>query len=91
MAAADGVRAGPIQYPPGRPHRLPGSNRDLSVYGDPLELTLPLIADRTMAAAGVLEGLLRYQACNDRVCLRPASVLVRLRFRRASAAAGPHE
>ena len=89
MAAADGVRAGSIQYPPGRPYRLPGSNRDLSVYGDPVELTVPLIADRTVAAAGVLEGVLRYQACNERVCLRPASVPVKLRFRRPGAGGGP--
>jgi hypothetical protein len=81
MQESGGVRPGSVRYPPGRPYRLPGSTRDLSVYGDPVELTLPLIADAGAAAAGVLEGVLRYQACNDRVCLRPRSVPVMLRFR----------
>jgi len=81
LQPADGVRAGPVAYPPGRPWRLTGSDGDLSVYSAGLELVVALEAPPELAASGVLQGDLRYQACDDRVCLRPASVPVRIPFR----------
>jgi thiol:disulfide interchange protein DsbD len=78
------VRVGPVEYPPGRPHRLRGADSDLSIYQGTFVLRVPVEA--TPVSDGepvetVLEGTLRYQACNDVVCLKPASVPVSLPVR----------
>lgn len=82
MSGAAHVQAGPPEYPPGKPHRLRGTTEDLSVYEDRVAIRLPLSAppSRATTAPGdvVLEGRLRYQACNAEVCLRPTSVPVRV-------------
>jgi thiol:disulfide interchange protein DsbD len=77
------VRVGRPEYPTGKPHRLRGADDDLSIYEGtvvisvPLEATRPAVADAESAEV-LLEGRLRFQACNDVVCLRPSSVPVRL-------------
>jgi len=66
--------AGPI-YPPGKPYRLAGAESDLSICDGTFEIRLPLDAPRGAAPGEVtLKGTLHYQACNDHICLRPASV-----------------
>lgn len=78
------VSVGPIGYPPGKPYRLRGADSDLSIYGETLTIRVPLEAAPTSARASakvVLDGTLRYQACNDVVCLRPTSVPVRVPVR----------
>ena len=81
LRPAGGVLAGPVVYPPGRPWRLAGSDQVLSVYTTGLELLVALEASPELATDGALQGELRYQACDERVCLRPASVSVGLPFR----------
>jgi hypothetical protein len=75
------VDVGAPVYPPGNPHRLRGSTEDLSVYENRLVIHVPVTARRGVGPRGsddvVLEGRLWYQACNERVCLRPASAPVR--------------
>jgi hypothetical protein len=54
---------------------LAGAESDLSIYDGTFEIRLPLDAPRGAAPGEVtLKGALHYQACNDRICLRPASV-----------------
>ncbi len=69
-------------YPAGRPHRLRGASRDLSVYGGSFALTVPLVVGASAVAGEVrLVGSLQYQACSDRVCLRPSQAPIELRVR----------
>ncbi len=80
------LRVGPIEYPTGKPHRLRGASDDLSIYEGTVAIRIPLEALRSSAvdAEGLgvtLEGTLRYQACNDVVCLKPASVPVKVPVR----------
>jgi hypothetical protein len=77
------VRVGLPVYPPGRPHRLRGATRDLLTYEGAVRVRVPLRVDGDAApdrgeVVVVLSGSLRYQACDDRVCLRPSTVPLRL-------------
>lgn len=77
------VDVGRPAYPPGEPYRLLGTSEDLSVYQGRLVIRLPVAARPTPGATSdddaLLEGRLRYQACNAEVCLRPSSVPVQVR------------
>jgi hypothetical protein len=77
---------GTPEYPLGQPYRLRAASDDLSIYEGTIVIRVPLEAARAAAADGesvefVLEGTLRYQACNDIVCLKPSSVAARLPVR----------
>ena len=76
------VRVGLPVYPAGRPHRLRGAVGDLSTYDGAVTVSVPLRVEsdvgRVREEVVVLSGSLRYQACNDRVCLRPSTVPLRL-------------
>jgi thiol:disulfide interchange protein DsbD len=80
------VRVGAPAYPRGRPYRLRGADEDLSIYEGTVVIRVPIEAARSGESAQgsveiLLEGQLRYQACNNLVCLRPSSVPVRLPVR----------
>jgi thiol:disulfide interchange protein DsbD len=80
------IRLGPPEYPPGKPYRLRGASEDLSIYKGTAVIRVPVEAALSSAPGGesvavILEGRLRYQACNDVVCLKPSSVPVRLPVR----------
>jgi hypothetical protein len=70
------LRLGQPTYPPGRPHRLKGADKDLSTYEASFVIRLPVEASGTEPGALAIEGRLHYQACDDRVCLRPTSIPV---------------
>jgi hypothetical protein len=72
-----GVKPGEPVYPPGVPYRLQGADSDLSTYEGSFDLRLPLEAAKDAPPGRrELRGELRYQACDARICLRPASVPV---------------
>ena len=83
----DRVQVGPPEYPAGKPYRLQGATLELSIYEKSVEIRVPLEATRSAQPADtssteiVLQGSLRFQACNAVVCLKPSSVPVRLRVR----------
>ena len=79
------VKLGLPVYPAGRLHRLRGATGDLLTSAGEVTLRVPL---RATAEGGrgrdevvILSGTLRYQACDDRVCLRPSTVPIRLPVR----------
>jgi hypothetical protein len=78
------VQVGAPEYPPGQPHRLRGTAEDLSVYEGRLVIRLPVAArggpGKPSSDEVLLEGRLRYQACNEEMCLRPSSAPVRVRL-----------
>lgn len=82
LEADDGVELGPPVYPLGRPYRLHGATEDLSTYEGTVEIAVPV---RTTPDARpgdhLLSGTFRYQACDARMCLRPATIPVELRVR----------
>jgi hypothetical protein len=79
LGPTDAIRTGPPVYPPGEPYRLRGASSDLSVYGGSFDLRIPVMAqDGSTPGESRLSGALRYQACSEHVCLRPASAAVEL-------------
>jgi hypothetical protein len=87
------LELGPPEYPPGKAHRLRGTTEDLSVYEGEVAIRVPVKPGAGEAAGKpdevVVVGRLRYQACNERVCLRPAEVPVEIRVRRRAEQPAP--
>jgi thiol:disulfide interchange protein DsbD len=75
IAAANNLAGGDAIYP--APHRLKVAfdEMPLAVYDAKARIRVPLTAS-AMASPGarMLSGTLRFQACNDQVCLAPATV-----------------
>jgi hypothetical protein len=75
LQAARGVFAELPKYPPGKRYRLAGSSQDLSTYEGTIELSVPLrAAEDAVPGDWIVRGKLRYQACDSRSCLPPASL-----------------
>lgn len=73
--------ASPV-YPQGKPHRLQGSELDFSVYDGTFAVCVPVVAAQEGAPGEMaIAGSLRYQACDDRICLKPQTVSVRMPVR----------
>jgi len=79
LRGTGGVRPGKSIYPSGQPYRLQGASADLMTYEGNFEVMVPLKAAASARPGHlVLEGVLRYQACDSRTCLFPASLPVAL-------------
>lgn len=82
LNSSKGVRPGAPVYPPGRPLRFKGASKELSTYEGDFEISVPLTAPKkAWAADGMIEGTLRYQACDERNCFFPESIPVRFLVR----------
>jgi hypothetical protein len=82
LKARSPLTLGRPEYPPGKLHRLQGSDLELTVYDGTIELGVSLEAAKNAGPLEpTLEGSLRYQACDDRVCLRPQELPVRVPVR----------
>lgn len=82
LRAEPPLQLGKPVYPPGKGHRLQGSDLELSVYDGTIVVSVPVQAAKDAAPNQMaLEGSLRYQACDDRVCLRPQDLPVRVPVR----------
>lgn len=79
LGSAGGVVPGDPVYPPPHMVKLSFDDSELWVYDGTADIVLPVAVSETAAGgAHVLEGKLRFQACNDQVCLPPNSVPVTL-------------
>ncbi len=68
-----------VVYPKGQMEKYSFSDKPLSVYtGDFEVVTKFKISANATPGQAVLTGKLRYQACNDRMCLPPKTVEVTL-------------
>jgi thiol:disulfide interchange protein DsbD len=75
LRGAAGLTPGRTTYPPGEPVKLAFDENPLSVYSGRVTLKVVLAAAKSAAnGAHALAGSVRYQSCNDEVCLAPASV-----------------
>jgi hypothetical protein len=76
------VLALPVRTPPTRPHRL-ASGETLAVYDGVVRLRVPVTVTGVLTSDDgadivTLSGTVRYQCCDDQVCLLPVSVPFRV-------------
>ena len=75
LTGARGVVAGAPRYPAGKDVKLPSDEKPTRVYDGAFTITLPLqAAANAVSGTQTLSGKVSFQACNDQVCLPPASV-----------------
>ncbi len=72
--SAEGLSAGPPAYPPAVPLKVGFEANPISVYGGTVVVRVPVTATGAAGGAHVLKGTVRFQACNDQVCLPPSEV-----------------
>ena len=63
----------PAIYPKGEQHHFSFSDEPLSVYQGAIQLQVPFGVAAGASGAQVIQGVFRFQACNDELCLAPAS------------------
>jgi hypothetical protein len=75
LESEDDLEVGEVRYPAGESYRIKGTEEVLLTYKGTFTLSVPIRASDS-ADEGIREvrGRLRYQACDDRVCLRPATL-----------------
>jgi thiol:disulfide interchange protein DsbD len=73
-----GIKVVDTVYPAGKPKTFGFSpNKPLDVYSDTVTVTVKMAADDTAALGAVeIPAILRYQACNDTMCLPPVRMPV---------------
>lgn len=78
---SDITKAAPI-FPPSTTYTFPPTGERSRVFVAPLVVEVRLRPDGPWRHPGDLTGELRYQACDDRLCYKPATVKVRWRVDR---------
>lgn len=86
--AATGLRAGEPKYPEPKSHKFGFSETPLLVYEGTFAITVPIVVESLPAGVHTLVGKLRYQACNDEVCLAPKTIPVTVEVEIAPPAEG---
>ena len=75
LTGAGGLTAGKVVYPAGQALKVSFEDKPLAVYSGEVTLRVPLLAARSAAnGTQTLAGRVRFQTCNDQVCLAPTSV-----------------
>jgi thiol:disulfide interchange protein DsbD len=89
LRGGSGITGGKPIYPKPSTTKLSFEDHELLVYDGQTTIDVPLTA-ATTAGPGrrTVEGALRFQACNDQVCLAPASVTFQVPVEVTAAAAG---
>jgi thioredoxin:protein disulfide reductase len=77
LVQREGMIVADIQYPQGRETKLSVADQPLSVYqGSPAIFMTLRFSEKYPLGIDTIRGTLEVQACNDQVCLPPASILV---------------
>ncbi len=75
LAGQGGVMLATPVYPPGRAIKLGFEEGEISVLDGHVSIALPLVASaQAVDGTHTLSGKVRFQACNDQLCLAPSSV-----------------
>lgn len=70
-----GIAVGAVKYPPPKPLQVEFDDSALFVYDGEVVVRVPLtVSVMTPGGTYAMEGTLRFQACNDEVCLAPVTV-----------------
>jgi DsbC/DsbD-like thiol-disulfide interchange protein len=81
LAPGGAVRAGKPRYPPAERFFFEPLNETQRVYSRPFRITQPVTISPTAAGGSlVVEGTVKYQACDDAICYVPQDVPVRWRL-----------
>ena len=73
------LEAGEIIYPKPQLEKYEFADKPLSVFSGTFEVTTKFrVPAAAMSGPGQLAGKLRYQACNDKVCLPPKTIEVKV-------------
>lgn len=83
LLPAPGVAVGKPVYPRPARKRLQGSGDDLLVYGGRFQILVPMGIYSATALPIRLEGMLRYQGCDDIRCLFPQTLPVAVTLKAA--------
>lgn len=78
LQSANGVKAGALEYPAGKPYSFsfdPGDKLD--VYANDFTVKLPVVAT---SGDHTIDGSLRYQACDNASCYPPRTIPVKVIF-----------
>jgi hypothetical protein len=74
------IKPGKIVYPKPKPFQLEGSDKSINTYEGLLEIAIPLqVSSKAAPGEYALSGTLRYQACDAKTCLRPATQELQLK------------
>jgi thiol:disulfide interchange protein DsbD len=74
LQAPHGIEARAARYPAGKPRQFAFAEVPLSVYEGEVAIVVPLAVAPDAAAGDYrVTGAVRYQACNDQLCLAPVS------------------
>jgi len=69
----EGLRFGEIKYPPSIRLQFSFAEQELDVYEGKVVMVVPVtVAEKPGDEEKVISGSLRYQACNNEICLAPA-------------------
>ena len=75
LRGGSGITAGKPRYPAPKKVKLSFEDSELLVYDGAAVIEVPLLAAATSPPGRrTLEGQIRFQACNDQVCLAPATI-----------------
>ena len=90
FAPPEGLAVSQVQYPPGIPKKFAFSDEPLSVYEGTVVILFSVSASAALAPGDyTLRVDVSYQACNNDVCLAPASVRVAVPVRVLPRGAAP--
>ena len=79
LEADENIVLGKPVYPPGNLYRLDGSNEDLLTYENEMRIILPVkVLEEAYPGKVYITGSLRFQACDDKKCLYPRSIPVKI-------------
>ncbi|HEX5632069.1 MAG TPA: cytochrome c biogenesis protein CcdA, partial [Gemmatimonadales bacterium] len=73
LSGGSGLTPGRVSYPAGKSQKFGFEETPLLVYDGTVQVRVPLTASLD-AKSGTISGSVEFQACNDEVCLPPASV-----------------
>lgn len=71
VSAVENVKVGNPVYPPAKPYKVAGI-ATVNTFDGRVEVRIPLEAGASaQPGKTVLEGKIRYQACDDKICFQP--------------------
>ena len=74
--SGEAISATKVKYPPGEKFVMPALNETQLVYAKPFRITDDVTINPSARGTVVINGTVRYQACDDAICYLPKTVPV---------------
>jgi len=81
LNAPDRVLIGEPIYPPPTKFEMEGAEESLLVFGDRLDIKIPIQIPKSNEETYTLEGKLHYQACDERKCFFPRDLPFKVKIK----------